>query len=103
MATGPLIGIEWSASGCQGCRDSRESRQSDSNRRPADYKSAALPAELCRRFTSTNNPVGPIPKISQVYNTISAVLLKQISPTVCGVEEIHGRRGGPMNGALTGA
>jgi len=25
--------------------------------------------------------VGPIPKISQVYNTISAVLLKQISPT----------------------
>jgi ABC-type nitrate/sulfonate/bicarbonate transport system ATPase subunit len=25
------------------------SRQSDSNRRPADYKSAALPAELCRR------------------------------------------------------
>src|SRR6266446_555415 len=26
-----------------------ESRQSDSNRRPADYKSAALPAELCRR------------------------------------------------------
>jgi hypothetical protein len=24
------------------------SRQSDSNRRPADYKSAALPAELCR-------------------------------------------------------
>ena len=48
-------------------------------------------------------PVGPIPKISQVYNTISAVLLKQISPTVCGVEEIHGRRGGPMNGALTGA
>jgi hypothetical protein len=26
----------------------RESRQSDSNRRPADYKSAALPAELCR-------------------------------------------------------
>src|SRR5215831_16629280 len=26
------------------------SRQSDSNRRPADYKSAALPTELCRRF-----------------------------------------------------
>src|SRR5207253_10145203 len=25
------------------------SRQSDSNRRPADYKSAALPTELCRR------------------------------------------------------
>src|SRR5215472_3030386 len=24
------------------------SRQTDSNRRPADYKSAALPAELCR-------------------------------------------------------
>jgi hypothetical protein len=24
------------------------SRQSDSNRRPADYKSAALPTELCR-------------------------------------------------------
>src|SRR5947209_15457889 len=28
---------------------SRGSRQTDSNRRPADYKSAALPAELCRR------------------------------------------------------
>src|SRR5438067_9283019 len=28
---------------------SRRSRQSDSNRRPADYKSAALPAELCRQ------------------------------------------------------
>src|ERR1700730_5776026 len=27
-----------------------ESRQSDSNRRPADYKSAALPAELCRHL-----------------------------------------------------
>src|SRR6266700_3857189 len=26
------------------------SRQSDSNRRPADYKSAALPAELCRHL-----------------------------------------------------
>ena len=26
------------------------SRQSDSNRRPADYKSAALPTELCRLF-----------------------------------------------------
>src|ERR671935_483171 len=30
-------------------RNLRVSRQSDSNRRPADYKSAALPAELCRR------------------------------------------------------
>src|SRR5205814_2905850 len=28
----------------------RESRQTDSNRRPADYKSAALPTELCRHF-----------------------------------------------------
>src|SRR5213079_1771924 len=27
----------------------RGSRQSDSNRRPADYKSAALPTELCRQ------------------------------------------------------
>ena len=27
------------------------SRQTDSNRRPADYKSAALPAELCRHRT----------------------------------------------------
>jgi hypothetical protein len=26
------------------------SRQSDSNRRPADYKSAALPTELCRHL-----------------------------------------------------
>src|SRR5436190_10313790 len=26
------------------------SRQSDSNQRPADYKSAALPTELCRRL-----------------------------------------------------
>ena len=30
------------------------SRQSDSNRRPADYKSAALPAELCRRNERLN-------------------------------------------------
>jgi hypothetical protein len=30
--------------------DYQGSRQSDSNRRPADYKSAALPAELCRRL-----------------------------------------------------
>src|SRR6266581_5093476 len=29
---------------------SRGSGQSDSNRRPADYKSAALPAELCRHL-----------------------------------------------------
>src|SRR5207245_10834900 len=29
--------------------DLRGSRQSDSNRRPADYKSAALPTELCRQ------------------------------------------------------
>src|ERR1051326_6895941 len=28
----------------------KQSRQTDSNRRPADYKSAALPAELCRQF-----------------------------------------------------
>src|ERR1700720_1470410 len=28
----------------------RGSRQSDSNRRPADYKSAALPTELCRHL-----------------------------------------------------
>src|SRR5437764_4196975 len=27
-----------------------QSRQTDSNRRPADYKSAALPTELCRHF-----------------------------------------------------
>src|SRR5437899_12680394 len=27
-----------------------ESRQTDSNRRPADYKSAALPTELCRHL-----------------------------------------------------
>src|SRR5207248_7870017 len=27
----------------------RKSRQTDSNRRPADYKSAALPTELCRQ------------------------------------------------------
>src|SRR5437588_1590591 len=27
-----------------------KSRQTDSNRRPADYKSAALPTELCRHF-----------------------------------------------------
>src|SRR5216117_2850355 len=32
--------------------DLRGSRQSDSNRRPADYKSAALPAELCRHRKS---------------------------------------------------
>ena len=32
----------------------RGSRQSDSNRRPADYKSAALkPTELCRHFMDT--------------------------------------------------
>src|SRR5262249_14625325 len=30
-----------------------ESRQSDSNRRPADYKSAALPAELCRQYSNS--------------------------------------------------
>src|SRR5262249_28578884 len=30
------------------------SRQSDSNRRPADYKSAALPAELCRPIIQVN-------------------------------------------------
>jgi hypothetical protein len=30
--------------------EDKMSRQSDSNRRPADYKSAALPTELCRRF-----------------------------------------------------
>src|SRR4030095_1464790 len=30
--------------------DLRGSRQSDSNRRPADYKSAALPTELCRHL-----------------------------------------------------
>src|SRR5438477_3876882 len=30
----------------------RGSRQSDSNRRPADYKSAALPTELCRQTKS---------------------------------------------------
>ena len=29
------------------------SRQTDSNRRPADYKSAALPAELCRHFKAS--------------------------------------------------
>jgi hypothetical protein len=29
--------------------DLRGSRQTDSNRRPADYKSAALPTELCRQ------------------------------------------------------
>jgi trans-2,3-dihydro-3-hydroxyanthranilate isomerase len=29
--------------------ENAESRQTDSNRRPADYKSAALPAELCRQ------------------------------------------------------
>ena len=32
------------------------SRQSDSNRRPADYKSAALPAELCRRLRGKTSP-----------------------------------------------
>ena len=32
----------------------RWSRQTDSNRRPADYKSAALPAELCRRWKRAN-------------------------------------------------
>jgi hypothetical protein len=31
-------------------RIARASRQSDSNRRPADYKSAALPTELCRHL-----------------------------------------------------
>ena len=30
--------------------EDKMSRQSDSNRRPADYKSAALPAELCRHL-----------------------------------------------------
>src|SRR4051794_22520852 len=35
------------------------SRQTDSNRRPADYKSAALPAELCR------------PKVSKATHTRS--------------------------------
>src|SRR6267378_3216285 len=32
-----------------------ESRQSDSNRRPADYKSAALPTELCRHLLGQNH------------------------------------------------
>src|SRR5438876_10504837 len=32
------------------------SRQSDSNRRPADYKSAALPAELCRQKCARTLP-----------------------------------------------
>jgi hypothetical protein len=39
-----------------------ESRQSDSNRRPADYKSAALPAELCRQFTPWDTFCGPLPR-----------------------------------------
>jgi hypothetical protein len=30
--------------------EDKMSRQSDSNRRPADYKSAALPTELCRHL-----------------------------------------------------
>ena len=46
---------------------------------PADYKSAALPAELCRRLPQKPRR-GAIPKIEQVYTTISALLLKQISP-----------------------
>jgi hypothetical protein len=46
-----------------------------------NYKSAALPAELCRRFISVDHLVGAIPMIEQVFSTISTVLLKQISPT----------------------
>src|SRR5439155_18209543 len=34
--------------------ENETSRQSDSNRRPADYKSAALPTELCRRKEGQN-------------------------------------------------
>ena len=33
-----------------------ESRQTDSNRRPADYKSAALPTELCRHLLWKTTP-----------------------------------------------
>ena len=65
------------------------SRQSDSNRRPADYKSAALPAELCRHFLG-ERPRDAIPKIAQVYTTISAALLKQISRMAVGTATATG-------------
>jgi hypothetical protein len=35
------------------------SRRPDSNRRPADYKSAALPTELRRQYTVVGDPVSP--------------------------------------------
>ena len=46
----PVMGMSWaSAKQTRLPEQERWSRQSDSNRRPADYKSAALPAELCRQ------------------------------------------------------
>src|SRR6266704_434463 len=37
-----------------------QSRQTDSNRRPADYKSAALPTELCRHLRAETQPSGAL-------------------------------------------
>ena len=58
----------------------KESRQSDSNRRPADYKSAALPTELCRHLRG---------KILHVHSLFSAIVSPFCIPqtktgTTCG-------------------
>ena len=58
-------------------------------------------------FISVNHLVA-IPKIEQVYTTISAAVPKQNfadehNRPICGVEEIHGCCAGPINGALAGA
>ena|ERR1700722_933956 len=55
------------------------SRQSGSNRRPADYKSAALPAELCRRL---RDKAQRLPAIPRHLNRIFGCAQSTPSPTM---------------------
>jgi hypothetical protein len=64
-----------------------------------NYKSAALPAELCQPFISANRLVERSRRLSKVYNTISAVLLNQISPTNTVDQSAASKRPGSLTEA----
>jgi hypothetical protein len=58
------------------------SRQSDSNRRPADYKSAALPAELCRRTKTRIDLTTAAISNRKRHKAITVLESRRVSKTV---------------------